>query len=162
MIIRFNLNQAEEVVDVNPMTRLSTLLREKFFLLDTKESCMRGYCGSCTVLLDNEPVPSCIVPAFSIKNRDVVTLEHFSTTDTYEIIVRGLKTSNCELCSYCLQGRILVISHIISKYSDLGDKEIYEALSGNRCECTDFKSLKKGIKLAHLTMKRKKRSAKRQ
>ena len=158
MVIRFKLNGNDEVIDVNPLTRLSTILRENFSLLNTKESCLRGQCGACTVLLDNEPVPSCLIPAFSIKSREIITIEFFSKSDNYEIIIKGLKTSGCHLCNYCMQGRILVINHLINRFNELGDSDIYEAMSGNRCECTDFKSLKKGIKLAHLTLERKKRT----
>ena len=160
MIIRFILNNLEAVIDVNPQARLSTVLRENFGLLSTKESCYNGGCGSCTVLLDNEPVPSCIIPVFTVKNRNVITLEGFEKTENYEIIRKSLKSAGCNLCNYFAQGRILVIQHIIEKHKELTDADIFEALSGNHCECTDFKSLKKGIKLAHLTITRKKKAGK--
>ncbi len=160
MIIRFILNSIEAVIDVNPHSRLSSILRDNFGLLSTKESCYNGECGACTVLLDDEPVPACVIPVFTVKNRSVVTLEGFEKTENYEIIRKSLKSSGCNLCKYCYQGRILVIHHLLQQYSELNDNEIFEALSGNRCECTDFKSLKKGIKLANLTLNRKKKAGK--
>lgn len=158
MNIRFILNNSEAIIDVNPQSRLSSVLRDSFGLLSTKESCYYGECGSCTVLLDGEPVPSCVVPVFTVKNRNVLTLEGFEKSENYEIIKKSLKNAGCNLCGFCYQGRVLVINYIIEKYHELSDTDIYEALSGNRCECTDFKSLKKGIKLAHLTLKRKKKA----
>ena len=160
MIIRFILNNLEAVIDVNPQSRLSSILRDNFGLLSTKESCYNGDCGSCTVMIDNEPVPSCMVPIFTIKNKNIMTYEGFEKTDNCEIIKKSLKSAGCNLCGYCLQGRMLVIQHIIEKYTELSDNDIFEALSGNRCECTDFKSLKKGVKLAHLTLSRKKKAGK--
>ena len=160
MIIKFMLNNIEVVVNSNPCTRLSTILRENFGLLSTKESCMSGECGACTVLLDGVPVPSCVILAFTVKNREVITLESYEKTENCDIIKKSLKSAGCNLCGYCKQGRILVIQHLIERHKELNDTDISEALSGNLCECIDVKSLKKGIKLAHLTIKRKQKAGK--
>lgn len=160
MIIKFNLNNQYVEIDANPAARLSSILRDNFGLLSTKESCLCGECGCCTVLLDNEPVPSCVIPIFTIAEKNIVTLEQFQKTESYEIIRKSLNSASCNLCRYCMQGRFLVIHYIIQKNRDLSDNDIYEALSGNRCECTDFKSLKKGIKMALLTIRRKEKVGK--
>lgn len=160
MIIKFNLNNQYIEIDVNQAARLSSVLRDNFGLLSTKESCLCGECGCCTVLLDNEPVPSCVIPIFTVTDKTIVTLEHFQKTENYEIIRKSLKSANCNLCRYCMQGRFLVIHYIIQKNRELSDNDIYESLSGNRCECTDFKSLKKGIKMAFLTIRRKEKAGK--
>ncbi|MCL2293707.1 MAG: 2Fe-2S iron-sulfur cluster-binding protein [Spirochaetes bacterium] len=160
MIIKFVLNGIEETVDINPLTRLSTMLREKFGLLLTKESCLNGECGACTVLLDGVPVPSCLVLAFTVKNKEVITLESFEKTEECDIIKKSLKSTGCYLCGYCKQGRLLVIHHLIEKHKELSDTDIFKALSGNMCECIDIKSIKKGVKLAHLTIRRKQKAGK--
>ncbi|MCL2705122.1 MAG: 2Fe-2S iron-sulfur cluster-binding protein [Spirochaetaceae bacterium] len=156
MNIKFNLNNIEVIVDIDPFTRLSTILRENFGLFFTKESCRSGECGACTVLLDGVPVPSCVILAFTLKNREVITLENYEKTENCDIIKKSLKSAGCYLCQYCKQGRLLVIQHLIENRKELSDTDISEALSGNLCECIDIKSLKKGIKLAHLTIRRKK------
>ena len=155
MTIKFVLNNIEVLVDIDPFTRLSTILRENFGLLFTKESCYSGECGGCTILLDGVPVPSCVILAFTLKNREVITLENYEKTENCDIIKKSLKNAGCHLCQYCRQGRLLVIQHLIERHKELSDKDISEALSGNLCQCIDIKSLKKGIKLAHLTIKRK-------
>ena len=155
MNIKFILNNIEVNADVDPFTRLSTVLRENFGLLFTKESCLSGECGACTVLLDSAPVPSCVILAFTVKNREVVTLENYEKTENCDIIKKSLKSAGCYLCQYCKQGRLLVIQHLIERHKELSDTDISEALAGNLCECIDIKSLKKGIKLAYLTIKRK-------
>jgi len=156
MTIKFLLNNIEVIVDIDPFTRLSTVLRENFGLVFTKESCFSGECGACTVLLDGVPVPSCVILAFTVKNREVITLEYFEKTENCDIIKKSLKSAGCYLCGYCQQGRLLVIQHLIEQHKELSDADISETLSGNLCGCIDIKSLKKGIKLAHLTIKRKK------
>ena len=158
MILKFNLNNKDISIETDPAVRLSTLLRESFNMLNTKENCYNGHCGACTVLLNNNPVPSCIIPVFTVEGKNVVTLEGFQERDEFEIIDKSLKNAGADICSYCRQGRILVIYSLLLKNMELSDKQIYKALSGNRCECTDFKSLKKGIKLALLTYNRKKRA----
>lgn len=158
MILKFNLNNKDISIETDPAVRLSTLLRESFNMLNTKENCYNGHCGACTVLLNNNPVPSCIIPVFTVEGKNVVTLEGFQERDEFEIIDKSLKNAGTDICSYCRQGRILVIYSLLLKNMELSDNQIYKALSGNRCECTDFKSLKKGIKLALLTYNRKKRA----
>ncbi len=158
MILKFNLNNKDISIETDPAVRLSTLLRESFNMLNTKENCYNGHCGACTVLLNNNPVPSCIIPVFTVEGKNIVTLEGFQERDEFEIIDKSLKNAGADICSYCRQGRILVIYSLLLKNMELSDKQIYKALSGNRCECTDFKSLKKGIKLALLTYNRKKRA----
>ena len=158
MIIKFTLNDIETTVDINPFTRLSTMLRENFGLLLTKETCLTGECGACTVLLDGVPVPSCVILAFTVKNRKVITLENYENSENCDIIKKSLKSAGCYLCGYCKQGKLLVIQHLIERHKELSDTDISEALSGNLCECIDIKSLKKGIKLAHLTIKRKEKA----
>ncbi len=158
MILNFLLNNQDVSVETDPGIRLSTLLRENFNLLETKENCYRGHCGSCTVLINNTPAPSCIIPAFTVRGKEVVTLEGFINMEEYEIITKSLKNAGSDLCNYCRQGRILVIYSLINNNMELTDNQIFQALSGNRCECTDFKSLKKGIKHALLTVNRKKRA----
>ncbi len=158
MIVNFNLNNRDISIETDPSMRLSTLLRESFNMLSTKENCYNGHCGACTVLLNNVPVPSCIVPAFTVEGKSVLTLEGFMEKEEYGIIDKSLKNAGADICGYCRQGRILVIYSLMQKNMEVTDNQIFRALSGNRCECTDFKSLKKGIKLALLTYNRKNRA----
>ncbi len=158
MILKFKLNNKHISIETDPSGRLSTLLRESFNMLNTKENCYNGHCGACTVLINDNPVPSCVIPAFTVKGKNVVILEGFRKTEEYEIINKSLINAGADICGYCRQGRILVIYSLINNNMELTDSQIYKALSGNRCECTDFKSLKKGIKLALLTYNRKKRA----
>ena len=158
MILNFNLNGKDISIDTDPSTRLSTMLRESFNMLSTKENCYNGHCGACTVLINENPVPSCVIPVFTVEGKNVVTLEGFKERVEYEIIEKSLKNAGADICGYCRQGRILVIYSLMIKNMELSDNQIFKAMSGNRCECTDFKSLKKGIKLALLTYNRKKRA----
>ena len=158
MILSFNLNNKNISIETDPALRLSTLLRESFNMLSTKENCYNGHCGSCTVLINNNPVPSCIIPAVTVEGKNVLTLDGLRDKEEYEIIDRSLKNAGADICGYCRQGRILVIYSLMLRNMELTDNQIYKAMSGNRCECTDFKSLKKGIKLALLTYNRKNRA----
>lgn len=69
MIIKFNLNGTDIQFDAEPNTRLVEILRAVFLLTSVKSSCLQGFCGACTVLLDGEPVPACMVPIFNERAR---------------------------------------------------------------------------------------------
>ena len=76
MKINFSLNNENIVVDTSPDTALSAILRENA-IFSAKKGCDKGFCGACTVLLNNRPVPSCIVPVAMVRNSSVITLEFF-------------------------------------------------------------------------------------
>ena len=73
--MQFNLNGTDVEVGAHPMSRLLDVLREEFNLTGTKEGCGEGECGACTVLIDGEPVCSCLVPVAQVENADVRTIE---------------------------------------------------------------------------------------
>ena len=88
MKIPFILNNENIVVDTNPDTVLSKVLRENS-IFSAKNGCDKGFCGACTVLLNNKPVPSCIVPMAIVKDSSIITLEYFCNTEDYNDIKEG-------------------------------------------------------------------------
>ena len=75
MIVRFNLNGATVFIDANPGERLVHILRRRYNLLGSREGCLSGRCGACTVLFNGSPIPSCIVPVFQVQDGTIVTIE---------------------------------------------------------------------------------------
>lgn len=157
MIIKFMLNNMKKNLDAGPDDKLSDVLRDDFGLLSVNSCCNTGRCGGCTVLKDNIPVPACMVKMFSVRNSNILTYEYISTTKEFETITKVLDAMGCNFCNFCKHGKMITIYSLIQNAVPLTDKDIYEALSGNICNCTDFQSMAAGIKLAINAIKRGKR-----
>jgi len=161
MIIKFMLNNMKKNLDADPSDKLSEVLRNDFGLLSVNSSCNTGRCGGCTVLKDNLPVPACMVRMFTVRNSNILTYEYISTTKEFETITKVFESIGCNFCQFCRHGKLLVIYSLVMGKSQLTDKDIYEALSGNICNCTDFQSMANGIKMALNAIKRGKRADRR-
>lgn len=156
MIIPFFLNGEKIFLDARASDRLVHILRQRFDLTETKESCCSGRCGACTVLMNGIPVPSCIVPAFQIRNAEIVTLSHFQKTEDHQDIQKGFKDAGVTMCGFCNAGKILTAHSIISTYAKPNKQEIKEALSGIVCRCTNIEDLIQGIQKAALYRRKRK------
>ncbi|HHU36581.1 MAG TPA: 2Fe-2S iron-sulfur cluster binding domain-containing protein [Treponema sp.] len=159
MIVPFVLNGELVYIDANPGERLVQILRRRFGLLNAKEGCFSGRCGSCMVLMNDEPVPSCLVPVFQVKNNTVITLEHFSKTKEYREIMEGFESAGITMCGFCNAGKIFITHAILQKYTRPSNDEIRAMFVGNICRCTDIESLIAGVRNAG-AMQRRRRNAK--
>ena len=99
MTVSFILNGEDVSANVRSIDRLSDVLREAFGLLGLHSDCRCGRCGRCFVLLDGRLVPSCIVPAFSVRGKEVVTIEGFAQTEEYRDVAEGFKAAGVETAS---------------------------------------------------------------
>jgi carbon-monoxide dehydrogenase small subunit len=148
MNIVFSLNGEEVSVDTDPKKLLVYLLREDFNLKGTRHGCTGATCGDCTVLIDGKLQLSCIVPAFTVKGTEVLTIEGFSRTDAFRDINEGFKRANYLPCGYCAPGKILAVHALLELNPQPTEQEIYSALAGNRCRCDDRTTLLQGIQSA--------------
>lgn len=152
------LNNMKKNLDADPADKLSDVLRDDFGLLSVNSCCNTGRCGGCTVLKDNIPVPACMVRMFSVKNSSILTYEYISTTAEFDTITKVLNAMGCNFCDFCRHGKMLTIYPLVQNSNQLTEKDIYEALSGNVCNCTDFQLMAASIKLAISSIKRGKRA----
>lgn len=148
MKISFILNGEIVHVQTDPGERLVTILREDFHLIGTKAGCMQGRCGSCTVLINKKPVPSCLVPAFEAQNKRIETIESFKLTDEFNDIKQGFDDANVQMCGYCDNGKYLIAESILEKTLQPDESCILEHFSGCICKCTVKKELVAGIQKA--------------
>jgi aerobic-type carbon monoxide dehydrogenase small subunit (CoxS/CutS family) len=158
MIIKFMLNNMKKNLDADPGDTLSDVLRNDFGLRSVNSCCNTGRCGGCTVLKDNIPVPACMVKMFSVRNSNILTYEYISTTKEFKEITKVLEAMGCSFCDFCKHGKMITIYSLLQSSVQLSEKDVYEALSGNICNCTDFQTMAAGVKLAVNTLKRGKRA----
>jgi carbon-monoxide dehydrogenase small subunit len=141
MTIGFILNGEDVVVRTGADTRLVNILRDHFGLLGAKSGCLIGNCGACTVIFNGEVAPSCQIPAFRIRDSEVITIEGFSQTDEYQDIAEGFFRSGLETCLFCRNGKILAAEALLERKTRPSRDEILSGFSGIKCRCTDSDSL---------------------
>ena len=148
MTIGFILNGEDVVIRTNAEERLVSILRGTFNLLGTKAGCGVGSCGSCSVIFNSEVVKSCLIPAFKIRDSEIITIEGFLQTNEYQDIVQGFSDAGLENCGSCNNGKILTAEALLNKNPMPSPPEILAAFFGIKCRCTEPESLICGITAA--------------
>ncbi len=145
MKIPLTLNGEKMLLDAEPAESLLSILRKRE-LYSVKCGCQKGHCGNCMVLLDEEPVPSCIIPIGTIREKSIVTLEYFKKNyPEYKDISDGFSQAGIHLCGYCNAGKILTAYNILRKYHRPEKAQIISAVKSLDFCCTDRDSLVNGI-----------------
>lgn len=148
MKITFTLNHEKVDLNIDPMRRLADILRIDLGVLDVKVGCGEGECGSCTVLLNDEPVPSCLVNAVRVHGGSVLTAAGIAATDSGKLLVDCFAETGAVQCGFCFPGVLVVSFHYLRTDGRLSLDRIKNSLSGNLCRCTGYKKIIESIGLA--------------
>jgi aerobic-type carbon monoxide dehydrogenase small subunit (CoxS/CutS family) len=145
MKVQFNLNGASVEVDVRADEMLLDVLRERFGLLSVRETCGLGVCGSCTVLVDAEPISSCIYLVPMAQGRSITTVEGLGGDHPVQ---RAFVEAHAFQCGYCTPGMILATKRLLEETPHPTDHEIDTALGGNLCRCGCYLKIRDAVHLA--------------
>jgi aerobic carbon-monoxide dehydrogenase small subunit len=146
--ITLTVNGVEELVDVPANMTLLSMLRDKLALTGTKNGCTAGECGACTVLLNGEPVNSCMVLAVECEGAQVVTVEGLAHDGQLDTLQQTLIDKGAVQCGFCTPGMLISARALLNRNPDPTDAEIKEALVGNLCRCTGYVRIVDGVKAA--------------
>jgi carbon-monoxide dehydrogenase small subunit len=144
-IVSFTLNGREIEVMVKPLTTLQKLLREQLGLTATKAGCKQGGCGSCTVLVNGEPMMSCLLPVEDIAGQEVLTLEGITQNGELHPIQEVFYEKFAVQCGYCTPGMVVVSKALLDHNPHPSREEIVEALTGNYCRCTGYEPIVQAV-----------------
>jgi carbon-monoxide dehydrogenase small subunit len=147
-IVSFYLGDNEVEVMVKPMATLQNVLRYQLGCTSVKEGCRQGGCGSCTVLVDGEPMVSCLMPAEDVAGRTVTVLEVAAPGRDLDAVQRAFIARGAFQCGYCTPGMIAVSRALLSHDPDPTREQIIEALGGNVCRCTGYLPIVEAIQAA--------------
>jgi len=137
MEISFVVNGRTVVLDVEPDEVLLDTLRDLGYH-GVKSGCRTGSCGSCTVLLDGRPVPSCTVLAAQADGHEITTIEGLGDASAPHPLQQAFLDNGSAQCAYCMQGMILSAKALLEENPHPSDREIREGISGNTCRCTGY------------------------
>ncbi len=124
------------------------VLRERLGLPGSKGACEQGECGSCTVIIDDQAVCSCLVMAATAIDSDIKTVESLAVDGTLTEVQDAFITEGGVQCGFCTPGLVVAIEHLLSKNADPTEIEIKEAISGNICRCTGYGRIFEAIEKA--------------
>ena len=150
--IKLNINGNNHVVDVLSDTPLLWVLRDKLNLTGTKYACGIGACGACAVLVDGEPIRSCVIPAIELENKSIITIEGLSA-DNSHVLQQAWIELQVPQCGYCQSGQILTAAALLEKNPNPSDADINTAMSQVLCRCGTYQRVRAGIHLAAKRMK---------
>ena len=144
MKVPFAINGRPVEVDGHPMERLLDVVREGLGLTGTKEGCGEGECGACTVLLDGEPVLSCLVPLFQCEGRRVDTVEGIADGPARDFLARFVESGGVQ-CGACTPGIAVTAWALLERNPRPDRDEVRQALAGNLCRCTGYEGILRAL-----------------
>ncbi len=133
--IRFKLNDKTTELVTDPAQTLIWVLRNHFGLTGTKYGCGTGFCGACTVLIDDEPVRSCTVPVSDVSGKSIITIEGLAKNGKLHPVQQAFVKHEALQCGYCTPGMIITAVAILKKNPSPSRKEITEGMEDNLCRC---------------------------
>ncbi len=135
--------------EVEPRLLLSDFLRHELGLTGTHVGCEHGVCGACTVLLDGEPVRSCLLLAVQADGREIGTVEGLAPgPDDLHPLQRAFREAHGLQCGFCTAGILMTLVPFLEENPDPSEAEIRHAISGNLCRCTGYQHIVDAVRLA--------------
>jgi len=146
--ITLKINGELERLEVASNLTLLSMLRQKLTLTGTKNGCHAGECGACTVLMNGEPVNSCLVLAAECDGADIVTVEGLARDGRLDPVQEAVKDAGGVQCGFCTPGILISAHALLERSPNPNEDEIKDALVGNLCRCTGYVRIIDGIKQA--------------
>lgn len=143
--ISLKVNGDAYQVDVDSRRTLLDVLRDDLELRGTHLGCDSGDCGACTVLLDGEPVPSCLVLAVDADGREVVTVEGLVQNGEPHEVQKAIVAHGGIQCGYCTPGIVVSSVALLERNPHPTDGEVREAIAGNLCRCTGYQKIVEAV-----------------
>jgi carbon-monoxide dehydrogenase small subunit len=146
--ISLTVNGVTEQAEVPSNMVLLTLLREGLGLTGAKNGCAAGECGACTVLMNGEPVNSCLVLAVETNGSEIITVEGLAEDGRLDPLQKAMIEASGTQCGYCTPGVLISARALLDRSPSPSDDEIKDALRGNLCRCTGYVRIVDSIKMA--------------
>lgn len=143
--VTFRVNRQAVTVAVEADESLAWVLREVLGMTGTKVGCGTGDCGACTVLLDGQPVCSCLLLAVKVEGREVVTIEGLGTPERLHPLQAAFIDHGALQCGFCGPGMLLSAAALLARDTHPSEHAVREAIAGNLCRCTGYAKIVQAV-----------------
>jgi aerobic carbon-monoxide dehydrogenase small subunit len=151
--IKITINGTHYAVTVEPRRTLVDVIRDDCGLTGTHIGCEHGVCGACTILLDGEPMRSCLMFAVQAHGRSLRTVEGLQQGERLHPMQEAFIRHHGLQCGFCTPGFLMLAVGVLEKRPDLSDEELIDILSSNLCRCTGYENIIKAVRAAAASMK---------
>jgi aerobic-type carbon monoxide dehydrogenase small subunit (CoxS/CutS family) len=151
--ISFVLNGKKTQITIDPTSTLLWVLRNNLELTGTKYGCGMGFCGACTVLVDNEPVRSCTLPVGDVNGKKVITIEGLENNGKLHPLQKAFIEHDALQCGYCTPGMIMNATGLLMKNPNPSRQDIIKGMEDNLCRCGAHVRIVQAIETAAKEMK---------
>lgn len=143
--LSININGQHIKADVEPRLSLADFIRDRQRLTGTHLGCEHGVCGACTVLMNGEPVRSCITFAAVADGSEITTIEGFDQDEPMAQLRQAFHENHALQCGYCTPGMLVAARDIVTRLPDADEDRVRLELAGNLCRCTGYVGIVKAI-----------------
>ena len=151
--ITLTINGRNYLVRVEPRRTLADTLRDECGLTGTNSGCEHGVCGSCTVLVDGDPVRACLMFAVQAQGKQIRTVEGLADGDRLHPLQQAFIDHHGLQCGFCTPGFLMLAAGVLERDPDLSDEDLLDALSSNLCRCTGYQNIIKAVRAAAVQMR---------
>jgi carbon-monoxide dehydrogenase small subunit len=154
--VAFTVNGHDVTLEVSARTSLAEALRDELGLTGTHIGCEHGVCGACTILLDGEPVRSCLLFAAQLEGASVISIEGLARDGQQHPVQSAFRECHALQCGFCTPGMVLTVAAFLDGNRSVTEQSVREAISGNLCMCTGYQNIVRAALRAAKTMDGKK------
>jgi len=148
MPLTLNVNGRNHTISVEPRRTLADAIREDCGQTGTHLGCEHGICGACTVIVNGEPVRSCLMFAVQAEGKTIRTVEGLAKGDELHPMQRAFMDHHGLQCGFCTPGFLMLAANTLEQRPDIDDEELRDVLSSNLCRCTGYQNIVKAVRSA--------------
>ncbi len=153
--ITLTINHQAHTIRVEPRRTLADAIREDCGQTGTHIGCEHGVCGACTVLVDGEPVRSCLMFAVQADGKEIGTVEGLANGDELNPLQRAFMEHHGLQCGICTPGFLMLITGVLERDPAISDDDLVDVLSSNLCRCTGYQNIVKAVRSAAAELRRR-------
>jgi len=151
--ITLNINGRDHAISVEPRRTLADAIRENCGQTGTHIGCEHGICGACTVIVDGDPVRSCLIFAAQAEGVPIRTVESLASGDTLHPLQRAFMEHHGLQCGFCTAGFLMLMTAVLEREPDISDEDILDVLASNLCRCTGYQNIVRAVRAAAAEMR---------